>query len=106
MTTYDELTAWAGTGNVTRADLAVVSGRQIPEDQKALLVDTGAALQTSAGGSLYRLTQNHHGDLGWRPAAWCSGAEFMIPQVDEVVQPASRRPIPLMRTSTTVTRKP
>lgn len=81
MTTYDELTAWAGTGNVTRADPAVVSGWQIPEDQKALLVDIGVpivdqliesvsfqveadpALQTSAGRSLYRLTQNHHGDL-------------------------------------------
>lgn len=81
MTTFDELTAWAGTGNVTRADSAVVSGWQIPEDQKALLVDVGIpvvdqlieyvsfqveaapALQTSDGGSLYRLTRNHHGDL-------------------------------------------
>ncbi|MFD8263822.1 SUKH-4 family immunity protein [Streptomyces griseoluteus] len=80
MTTFDELTAWAGTGNVTRADSAVVSGWQIPEDQKALLVDVGIpivdqlieyvsfqveaapALHTSDGGSLYRLTQNHHGD--------------------------------------------
>ncbi|MGW2102810.1 SUKH-4 family immunity protein [Streptomyces olivaceoviridis] len=81
MTTFDELTAWAGTGNVTRADSAVVSGWQIPEDQKALLVDVGIpivdqliehvsfqveaapALQTSDGRSLYRLTRNHHGDL-------------------------------------------
>ncbi|AZM57321.1 hypothetical protein DMA15_36150 [Streptomyces sp. WAC 01529] len=81
MTTFDELTAWAGTGNVTRADSAVVSGWQIREDQKALLVDVGIpivdqlieyasfqveaapALQTSDGRSLYRLTQNHHGDL-------------------------------------------
>lgn len=29
MTTFDELTVWAGTGNVTRADSAVVSGWQI-----------------------------------------------------------------------------
>ena len=87
MTTYDELTAWAGAENVTRADPAVVSGWQIPEDQKALLVDVGIpvvdqlieyasfqteadpALQTSTGGPLYRLTQNHHGglvpDLQW-----------------------------------------
>ncbi|MFF1401377.1 hypothetical protein ACFVZD_47855 [Streptomyces sp. NPDC058287] len=36
VTTYDELTAWAGAENVTGADPAVVSGRQIPEDQKAL----------------------------------------------------------------------
>ncbi|MFG2662453.1 SUKH-4 family immunity protein [Streptomyces sp. NPDC048425] len=41
MTTYDELTAWAGAENVTRADPAVVSGWQIPEDQKALLADVG-----------------------------------------------------------------
>jgi hypothetical protein len=81
MTTYEELTAWAGAGNVTRADPAVVSGWRIPEEQKALLVDVGVpvvdelieyvsfqveaapVLQTAAGGLLYRLTQNHHGDL-------------------------------------------
>ncbi|MET7682317.1 hypothetical protein [Streptomyces sp. NPDC005423] len=39
MTTSDELAAWAGTGNATRADSAGVSGWQIPEDQKALLID-------------------------------------------------------------------
>ncbi|GGT93177.1 SUKH-4 family immunity protein [Streptomyces lateritius] len=80
-TTFDELTAWAGTGNVTRADSAVVSSWQIPEEQKALLVDVGIpivdqlieyisfqvetapVLQTSDGRSLYRLSQNRHGDL-------------------------------------------
>ncbi|MFD5385668.1 SUKH-4 family immunity protein [Streptomyces sp. NPDC056669] len=44
MTTYEELTAWAGAGNVTRADPAVVSGWRIPEEQKALLVDVGRQL--------------------------------------------------------------
>ncbi|ASR00029.1 hypothetical protein CGL27_10135 [Streptomyces sp. 11-1-2] len=81
MTTYEELTAWAGAGNVTRADPAVVSGWRIPEEQKALLVDVGVPivdqlieyvpfqveaapiLQTSADEWLYRLTQNHHDDL-------------------------------------------
>jgi hypothetical protein len=104
MTTFDELTAWAGTGNVTRADPAVVSGWQIPEEQKALLVDVGIpivdqlieyvsfqveaapALQTSAGRSLYLRTRNHHGDLvpGLR---WSFGVEpgtgtvyYVLPQ--------------------------
>ncbi|MCG8969040.1 SUKH-4 family immunity protein [Streptomyces sp. CL12-4] len=81
MTTYDELTAWAGAGNVTRADPAVVSGWRIAEDQKALLVDVGIpvvdqlieyvafqaeaepTLRTSVGGSPYCLTQKHHGGV-------------------------------------------
>lgn len=81
MTTFDELTAWAGFGNVTRAEAAAVSGWQVPVEQKALLVDVGIpvvdqlieyvsiqeeadpALRTSVGTSLYLLTRNHHGDL-------------------------------------------
>ncbi|MGW1621997.1 SUKH-4 family immunity protein [Streptomyces sp. NPDC002172] len=81
MPTFDELTAWAGTGNVARADSVVVSGWQIPEEQKALLVDVGIpvvdqlieyvsfqvaaapTLQTSARGSLFLLTRNRHGGL-------------------------------------------
>ncbi|MEQ8144035.1 SUKH-4 family immunity protein [Streptomyces sp. OP7] len=104
MTTYDELTGWAGTGNVTRADSAVVSGWRIPEDQKALLVDVGIplvdqliecvsfqveaapALQTSDGRSLYRLTRNHHGNIV-PGMEWSFGAEpgtgmvhYVLPQ--------------------------
>lgn len=81
MTTHDELTAWAGVENVTKADPSIVAGWQIPEDQKALLIDVGIpivdqlieyvslqaepepALQTTSRGLLYRLTQNHHGNL-------------------------------------------
>ncbi|MET9395997.1 SUKH-4 family immunity protein [Kitasatospora sp. NPDC002965] len=81
MTTYDELTTWAGVANVTKAEPGRVAGWQIPEDQKTLLIDVGIpivdqlieyvslqteaepALQTTSRGSLYRLTQNHHGNL-------------------------------------------
>ncbi|MFL5993099.1 MAG: SUKH-4 family immunity protein [Streptomyces sp.] len=87
MTTYDELTAWAGAENVKKADPDIVAGWQIPEVQKALLIDVGIpivdqlieyvslqseaepALQTTSRGPLYRLPQNHHGglvpDLEW-----------------------------------------
>jgi hypothetical protein len=50
MTTFDELTAWDGKGNVKRTDSGVVSGRRIPEEQKALLVDVGIPILDWARG--------------------------------------------------------
>lgn len=81
MLTYEDLTAWAGAENVTRANPDDVASWCIPEHQKALLVNIGVpivdqlieyvtfqadpapALQTASGSVLYQLSRNHHGDL-------------------------------------------
>lgn len=41
MTTYDQLTEWAGLGHVTRAGRDVVVGWRIPDSMKAQLVEVG-----------------------------------------------------------------
>ncbi|MDX2291826.1 MULTISPECIES: SUKH-4 family immunity protein [Streptomyces] len=74
MATYDQLTEWAGLGNVTRAERDTVAGWRIPGFMKAQLVEVGIplaprliervvmqseaepALLTSRG-PLYRLTE-------------------------------------------------
>ncbi|MFF5706591.1 SUKH-4 family immunity protein [Streptomyces sp. NPDC012794] len=74
MATYDQLTAWAGLGHVTRAGQDVVAGWRIPDSAKAQLVEVGipvaprlierAVLQSEAEpalltsrGPIYCLTQ-------------------------------------------------
>ncbi|MEU0950142.1 SUKH-4 family immunity protein [Streptomyces canus] len=81
MLTYEELTAWAGSEHVTRADPADLARWRIPEHQKSLLVNIGVpvvdqliehaafqaepdpALRTASGTALHQLSQNHHGNL-------------------------------------------
>src|SRR5215213_4584736 len=92
MLAYEDLVAWAGDGNVTRADAAAVAGWRIPEGQKAVLVDVGVPLvdrlvervayqtdpepllETASGKRLYQLTHERHGDevYGLR---WAFGVE-------------------------------
>ncbi|MFD9223519.1 SUKH-4 family immunity protein [Streptomyces sp. NPDC060064] len=80
MVTFDQLVAWAGADNVTRADPEAGSGWRISEDMKALLVEVGVpavarlieqvvfqsesepALNTASGSPLYRLTLDCGGD--------------------------------------------
>ncbi|MFD5323563.1 SUKH-4 family immunity protein [Streptomyces sp. NPDC127092] len=74
MATYDQLTEWAGLGQVTRAGRDVVAGWRISSFMKAQLVEVGipvaarlierVVMQSEAGpvlltsrGSLYRLTE-------------------------------------------------
>ncbi|MEU5272361.1 SUKH-4 family immunity protein [Streptomyces hygroscopicus] len=47
MLTYEDLTAWAGAENVTRANPADVASWRIPEHQKALLVNIGVPNRTA-----------------------------------------------------------
>ncbi|WP_406504072.1 SUKH-4 family immunity protein [Streptomyces sp. NBC_01602] len=74
MTTYDQLTGWAGLGHVTRARRDVVAGWRVPDLVKVQLIEVGIpiaprliervviqggadpALNTSRG-PLYRLTE-------------------------------------------------
>jgi hypothetical protein len=92
MLTYEELAAWAGARQVTRAEPETLAGWRIPEDQKSMLVNVGVpvvdqliedvafqpdpdpALQTAAGNPLYRLTRNHHRNLV-PGLQWSFGAE-------------------------------
>ena len=91
MTTYEDLAAWAGVEQVTRAAPGVVSGWRIPEEQKVMLETVGIplvrqlieavtfqsgpdpVLATSTGTALYQLTENRHGNIApgltWRFAA-------------------------------------
>ncbi|MFD3307220.1 SUKH-4 family immunity protein [Streptomyces sp. NPDC058694] len=74
MATYDQLTAWAGLGHVTRAGRDVVAAWRIPDFMKAQLVEVGipvaprlierVVIQSEADpvlltprGPLYRLTE-------------------------------------------------
>ncbi|MFG3142760.1 SUKH-4 family immunity protein [Streptomyces sp. NPDC048211] len=86
MTTYDQLTDWAGLGHVTRAGRDMVGDWWIPDSAKAQLVEVGipvaprlidrVVMQSeaeptllSSRGPLYRLTEQADPD---EPVEWSS----------------------------------
>jgi hypothetical protein len=79
--TYEAIAAWAGADNITTVTPETTLGWQIPEEHKTMLATIGIpivdqlietvafqtephpALPTSSGKLLYKLTENHHGNL-------------------------------------------
>ncbi|MEU6324256.1 SUKH-4 family immunity protein [Streptomyces sp. NPDC047009] len=122
MVTYDELTGWAGGGQVMRAEPEVVAGWRIPERMKVLLVEVGVpvaprliervviqredhpVLQASRG-PLYRLTE--HVDLAVPAARSSFGVE---PTSRRMARLASPTPLSIcgfrLSTATAATSRP